>query len=238
MLNNMPYADLLAIYNAIAEKPVARFDTRANGVRRTEALLEAHGLTLGGAARMADVVIPDEDASQGGCSGDRSVEPAIGDTGTGTPADDEAVPSQDLDAGGQDAGTKEGGPLETTLADPGISSTVEAFARELMKPARPAYIAAFLRRLNAAAAPPGRTTTKRERGMTTSQRAIVELCSRPDGATGKELAEGCGWPSIAARATCQKLADRFGYDLHEFPKANGRGISFRMTVKPTLEEQA
>jgi len=41
MLDTMPYADLLAIYNAIADKPVTRFDTRINGVRRTEAILEA-----------------------------------------------------------------------------------------------------------------------------------------------------------------------------------------------------
>ena len=73
--------------------------------------------------------------------------------------------------------------------------------------------------------------------MTSSQRKIIELCSRAEGATGKELAEGCGWPSIAARATCQKLADRFGYDLHESQKANGRGISFRMTAKKTEAEE-
>jgi hypothetical protein len=231
MLETMPYADLLAIFNAIAEKPVTRFDTRLNGVRRTEALLEARGLTLADAAQLADVVIPDEDGSQGGSSGDEFVEPATGDTDSGTPVDDEADPNQGLDAGGQDAGTKEGHPLETILIDRGISSSVEAFVRELMKPARPAYIAAFLRRLNGDAAPPASTTTKREGGMTPSQRKIVDLCSRPEGATGKELAEGCGWPSIAARATCQKLADRFGYDLHERPKANGRGISFRMTSK-------
>jgi hypothetical protein len=56
-------------------------------------------------------------------------------------------------------------------------------------------------------------TTKREAGMTPSQRKIVEHCSRPEGANGKELAEGCGWPSSAARANCRKLADRFGRDL-------------------------
>ncbi len=36
MLYTIPYADLLAIYNAIAEKPVTRFDTRANGVHLIE----------------------------------------------------------------------------------------------------------------------------------------------------------------------------------------------------------
>ena len=78
--------------------------------------------------------------------------------------------------------------------------------------------------------------TKRAREMSVSQRKIVDLCGRPEGATGKELAEGCGWPSIAARATCQKIADRFGYVLHERPKANGRGISFHLTAKPAVEE--
>jgi hypothetical protein len=60
----MPYADLLAIYNAIAEKPVTRFDTRANGVRRTEALLEMRGLTVAKAARLADVVLTDANIVQ------------------------------------------------------------------------------------------------------------------------------------------------------------------------------
>src|SRR4051812_35167240 len=64
MLDTMPYGDLLAIYNALAEKPVSRFDTRGNGVRRTEALLEARGLTLAEAARLAEVVLQDGNAIQ------------------------------------------------------------------------------------------------------------------------------------------------------------------------------
>ena len=120
--------------------------------------------------------------------------------------------------------------------DAAIAPSVEAFVRELMKPDRPAYVAAFLRRLSSPGAKSAET--KRERGMTPSQRTIIELCCRPESATGKELAEGCGWPSIAARATCQKLADRFGHDLHESPKANGRGIIFRMTTKPATEQRA
>ena len=132
----------------------------------------------------------------------------------------------------------EEGARETILVSANIVPFVNAFVRELTKPARAAYIAVLLRRLSAADAVPGSATTKREGGMTPSQRKIVDLCSRPEGATGKELAEGCGWPSIAARATCRKLSDRFGYDLHETSKANGRGISFRMTPKTTVEEQA
>jgi hypothetical protein len=68
--------------------------------------------------------------------------------------------------------------------------------------------------------------------MTTSQKSIVELCCRPDGATGKELADGCGWPCIAARATCKKIADRFGYALTETSRTKERGISFHMAPKP------
>jgi hypothetical protein len=132
----------------------------------------------------------------------------------------------------------EEGADETILVSTNIVPFVNAFVRELMKPARAPFVAKFLRRLDAGSTMLGSTTTKREGGMTPSQRTIIELCSRPDGATGKELAEGCGWPSIAARATCQKLADRFSYDLHESPKANGRGISFRMTAKPAAEGSA
>jgi hypothetical protein len=132
----------------------------------------------------------------------------------------------------------EEGASETILVSTNIVPFVSAFVRELTKPARAPFVAKFLRRLDAGDAAPVSATSKREGGMTPSQRKIVDLCSRPEGATGKELAEGCGWPSIAARATCQKLAARFGYDLHESPKANGRGISFRMTVKTAAEEHA
>jgi hypothetical protein len=106
-----------------------------------------------------------------------------------------------------------------------------------MKPERATYVSAFARRMERGTTDRGTVTpaTKGAREMSVSQRKIVELCSRPDGTTGKELAEGCGWPSIAARATCQKIADRFGYVLHESPRANGRGISFRMTAKPAVE---
>jgi hypothetical protein len=38
MLDTLPYADLLLIHNALAEKPARRFDTRANGEKRIEAL--------------------------------------------------------------------------------------------------------------------------------------------------------------------------------------------------------
>jgi hypothetical protein len=229
MLDTMPYADLLAIYNAIAEKPVTRFDTRANGVRRTEAILDARGLTLAEAAGLADVVLPGGNVSQQ-------------EAPTGDNAARVALPGNDADPNQPEAG-REGDPMgdkpgPIIQIDASIAPFVNAFVRELMKPERPAHVAAFLRRLQVGGAAPGRTTTKRDGGMTRSQRKIVELCSRPEGATGKELAEGCGWPSIAARATCQKLAERFGYDLHESPKANGRGISFRMTARPAAEEQA
>jgi hypothetical protein len=223
MLDTMPYADLLAIYNAIAEKPVARFDTRANGARRTEAILAARGWTLAEAARLADVVLPDSNVPQ---------ETVAVDVETGAGADPDESPQDDNQPSDDDPNQ-----LASIKAIAPFALLVDAFVRELTKPTRPAYIAAFLRRLDAAG-PGAKPASKRGREMTLSQRKIVELCSRLEGATGKELAEGCGWPSIAARATCQKLADRYGYDLHESPKANGRGISFRMTAKSAAEEQA
>src|SRR5437868_5969112 len=57
MLDTLPYADLLAIHNALAEKPARRFDTRANGERRTAILMEERGLTLEEAALLANVVL-------------------------------------------------------------------------------------------------------------------------------------------------------------------------------------
>ena len=63
MLDTLPYADLLAIHNALSEKPARRFDTRANGERRTAALMEERGLTLEQAADLADVVLGDHDGT-------------------------------------------------------------------------------------------------------------------------------------------------------------------------------
>jgi hypothetical protein len=211
---------------------VTRFDTRANGVRRTEVLLEARGLTLPEAARLADVVLPDANSVREDGSG-------AGTAALNALGGDDANPNQredDADAGSESEPGADASEA-TIQVDASIGPLVSAFALELAKPERAPYVVTFLRRLNGGAGARS-TETKRDRGMTPSQRTIIDLCSRPEGATGKELAEGCGWPSIAARATCQKLADRFGYDLHEIPKANGRGISFRMTAKITPEEQA
>jgi hypothetical protein len=230
MLDTLPYADLLASYNALAEKPLARFDTRANGVRRTAALMEERGLTLPEATQLADVVLPDGDA----------VAEAPPPSEAADTADGTSLPRED---GGASKDESKSDPPDREAAvpiqvDPGITPLVNAFITELMKPDQPRYLATFLRRLNGDNAVRGTapTETKRAREMTASQQKIVDLCSRPEGATGKELADGCGWPSIAARATCQKIADRFGYILHESPKANGRGISFRLTAKPAAEE--
>jgi hypothetical protein len=206
MLETMPYADLLAVYNAIAEKPVTRFDTRANGVRRAEALLETRGLTLPEAARVAQVVLPGDE---------RIVEPPAADK-------PDRAKEQPLETGGAH---------DLVQFDPTLIPDVNAFVRELLKPERERYVATFLLKLHGAKAT--RTAgTRQPTGMTLAQRAIVALCSRPQGATAKELAEGCGWPTIAARATCQKLADRFGYVMHEKPKAEGRGITFYLSAKP------
>ena len=219
MLETIPYADLLAIHNALAEKPARRFDTRTNGEKRTAALMEARELTVEEAARLAGVVLGADNAAEMVPPADELAEPLIQ-----KPLAEAVATIPD----GQD------GEATITVAAE-LAPAVTAFVAELVKPERSAFLATFLRRLTGE---PSGLAVPRERQMTASQRKIVELCSRPVGATGKELAEGCGWPSIAARATCQKIADRFGYDLHETPKANGRGISFRLTAKATVEEQA
>src|SRR4051794_16116947 len=65
MLETLPYADLLAIHDALTEKPARRFDTRANGEKRTHALMEARGLTLEEAAQLADVDLGASDTARG-----------------------------------------------------------------------------------------------------------------------------------------------------------------------------
>jgi hypothetical protein len=140
-----------------------------------------------------------------------------------------------MDAHGRER--TEDSPGVAVHVDASIAPLVNTFISELMQQERATFVAAFVRRLDRETAERGSaaTGTKRAREMSVSQRRIIELCSRPEGATGKELAEGCGWPSIAARTTCRKIADRFGYILHESPKATGRGISFRLTAKPAQE---
>jgi hypothetical protein len=212
MLEYLPYADLLAIHNALSEKPARRFDTRTNGEKRTLALMEARGLTLEEAAHVANVVL-----------------------GAGAATDRERPDDEPID-------TKDDGPPDlpvpretkemtiTVAAD--IAGFVNAFVVELTKPERPAYLATFLRRVTGGKSP---SPAPRERQRTASQQTIIGPCERPQGATGKELAEACGWPSIAARTTCQKIADRFGYILRETPRTKERGISFHLAQKPSDE---
>jgi hypothetical protein len=218
MLDTLPYADLLAIHNALSDKPARRFDTRTNGEKRTLALMEARGLTLEDAARLAGIVLGDNDG------GDR--EPAV---------EQPAEPEEAAQVGSSEPTSPETESQETTIVvSADIGPAVHAFVAELLKPERSAYLTTFLRRLTGDAARMG-TQAPRERQMTASQKTIVDLCGRPEGATGKELAEGCGWPSIAARATCRKLAERFGYALRETPRTKERGISFHMTPKASIE---
>jgi hypothetical protein len=213
MLDALPYADLLAIHNVLAEKSVRRFDTRTNGEKRTLALMEARGLTAEEAARLAGVVLGDGEGEGGEAPDEEPDEPVSEEPIASPEPDDED--------------------RETTITVASdIAPMVKAFMAELAKPERPTYVATVLRRLTGETARPA---APRERQMTASQRTIAELCGRPQGATGKELAEGCGWPTIAARATCQKITTRFGYSVRETPRTNERGISFHMTRKASAE---
>lgn len=68
-------------------------------------------------------------------------------------------------------------------------------------------------------------------GMTDIQTGFLELCSRPEGATAKELAQRAGWPSIAARTTLAKMAERYGLELDEKPRTGDRGITFYLSKR-------
>ena len=210
MLDTLPYADLLAIHNALAEKPARRFDTRANGEKRTLALIETRGLTLEEATRLADVVL----ALPSGDDAEPQSDETVG-------ADGAASPEDHADAAGPDGdpptGPTKGGVDVTVLVAPNIAPLVSSFVDELLKPERPRYLATFLRRLNGGGIHRPRLSSTGERQMTASQRKIVELCSRPEGATGKELAEGCGWPSIAARP----IVYRYDLGTCHYPRVHG-----------------
>ena len=71
---------------------------------------------------------------------------------------------------------------------------------------------------------------KTPRAMTGAQSILVALCQREQGATAKELADGAGWPSIAARSVMTKIAERFGFTMSEKPKAAGRGVTFYLST--------
>jgi hypothetical protein len=235
MLDALPYADLLAIHNALAEKPARRFDTRTNGERRTATLMEERGLTLADAARLADVVLAGDEPSGEATTPDKPTPTSDEDGGPALKVTHGPVDGGSTDDDAERVVTLTGSDIRILAAlvfgDESGTMTEDEVTSMLQD------AAAVMEKLRAAplAKPARAPKAKRTGAMTSSQQKIVELCARPEGATGKELAEGCGWPSIAARATCQKLADRFGYTLEENPKANGRGISFRMSAKPELE---
>jgi hypothetical protein len=126
--------------------------------------MEERGLTLEEAARLADVVLPD---------------PGSGE---------EPDTTEPADATGRSAsGPMDREPPVMIEVEADLAPLVNSFITQLMKPTPAPYFAALLRRLNVDGPP--RDSTPRERQMTASQRKIVELCSRPEGATGKEPAE-------------------------------------------------
>src|SRR4051794_18137001 len=112
MLDTLPYADLLAIHNALADKPARRFDTRANGEKRALALMAARGQTLEDAARLADVVL-------GGCEG----------ADLDAPVEDHAQTEQTI-AGEAPAAVPDAETTETITVDAGMVEVVNAL-REL-----------------------------------------------------------------------------------------------------------
>jgi hypothetical protein len=211
MLDTMPYADLLAIYNTLAEKPVTRFDTRANGVRRTEALLEARGLTLPEAARLADVVLGDAKSVQEEAD---QADAAARDALQG----DDADPNQtDDDAGGHEGDPDVDGPDATIQVDTSIAPLVNAFMHELAKPERAPFVANFMRRLNGTLA--RSTETKRDRGSDRGYRPTAG----PDSSAA----------AVARRATAERAAHRL---LLEVDRLREAGVTSRRALARAFTE--
>ena len=135
------------------------------------------------------------------------------------------------------------------IADALDAATVAPTARATLRSAAAAALAAFDKRgddviasfemceamlalRTALAEKPARAPggEKTPRAMTGAQSILVALCQREQGATAKELADGAGWPSIAARSVMTKIAERFGFTMSEKPKAAGRGVTFYLST--------
>jgi hypothetical protein len=201
MLNTLPLRQIVAIYNANAPKPVAKFENAEKGIRRTQALLDRLGISDATAAKKAGITLAEPVAPKPAPAAKPAPAPKP------APAKAEAAPI-----------------ASTTVAASTITAAILVEKLNIDATLADA-IAAFIRRTEKAKGP------KAEKTMTDKQETIVELCGRPKGATGKELAEGVGWPTIAARTTCQNIADRYGYTLTETPKGYGRGVSFHLAAK-------
>ena len=60
---------------------------------------------------------------------------------------------------------------------------------------------------------------------------IVELCSRPEGATMKDLLLATAWPSLAAKTVCGKLAERAGLRFSFTARSKDHGPAvYRMSA--------
>lgn len=257
LIDSLPLAALVTVHNSLTKNTVKKFENRTKARRRIEDLLKGRAsldaLTFEQAAANAGVkpapsvqlTEADKQAIR------RSAERILGTTTPSVAAaaprenPDDTDPAHEDKTDTTDDETGHGDKVEDdtrTATGPDIMVRLTAAERSsivrlMMFGATITEWDAFsiLEKLRTAPPAPApkpakaRTTNARTEGMTANQRAIINLCSRPQGATGKELAEGCGWPSIAARTTCQKLADKFGFWLSETPKTKGRGIAFKMT---------
>jgi hypothetical protein len=134
MIDTLPYADLLAIHNALAEKPARRFDTRINGEKRTAALMEQRGLTLEEAAGFAGIVLP----GPGGADESLPREPAS--------EPDEHIPSTEGE--GETSSSPPPSDEATIAVNADIAPQVTAFIEAMSKAERPTWLITFLRRLN------------------------------------------------------------------------------------------
>lgn len=245
LIDTLPLAALVTVHNSLTKNTVKKFENRTKAKRRIEDLLKNHGgVSFDQAARDARVAPPlpyDDDTLENPDDTDPvhedKTDTTDDETGHGDKVED--------DARYGDVAIRQVAELPATGPDVIVRLTANErhaisqllageFPAALNEPMRDELLARLRTAPPAPAPKPARTTkarttNPRTEGMTANQRAIINLCSRPEGATGKELADGCGWPSIAARTTCQKLADKFGYWLSETPKTKTRGIAFKLT---------
>lgn len=240
-LNDLTPAQLVAVYNHHNAEPVSRFASAAVGRARLLKVLASAEIQIDDAiaATFPDeavrgypaTVAPAPKAAAGGRKGKAApqVAPIAGMAPLGKPA---AAPAPD-----GEGPTYTGGLRVVTLTDQERAAITAAMMQTTANLTESVAVS-VLEKIRTAM-PTSRVTSAPRKsaaghgGMTVNQRAMVALLTKDAGATGKELAAACGWPTIAARATCQNLASKLGYTLTELPKGDGRtGITFYFTTTP------
>lgn len=227
MTKPLTQSELLALYNALAPKQVNRFENRAIALDRVEKLLKRLHLTLDEAIAKVEAQVSVKTKPVSAPS--KAPSKASAKAPANAPAPAAPAPPA---------------PVPETAAAPASEPKISRVTRDRVTEDEDGFYAvvngitygtwatkgAALAGLKteqerAARKQKGQASDGSPRG---SAAVIIRLCTREQGATAKEMADALGWPSIAARANCIKIAERFGYTVTVFPKGKGESLRYQL----------